>query len=191
LRNHRRAQTNELISIVRNNGKKAVNARDLHKRPEVTTRFNDWITRRIEEYGFSEGEDFYSILSKSTGGRPAAEYILTLDTAKELAMLENNEKGREIRRYLIRIEEAWNSPEAVSNRLSELRLNAEHIRQQIAGTPIGEKAVVHNTVLYNILTKLQYGGMPEVAQSLHISIDGINIMLNAVLSAHRCTAVLP
>jgi anti-repressor protein len=182
---------NELIPFVRNNGKKAVNARDLHERLEVTTRFNDWIARRIAEYDFREGEDFYSKLSKSIRGRPATEYILTLDMAKELAMLENNEKGREIRRYLIRIEEAWNSPEAVSNRLSEMHLNAERVRQQIADTPIGEEATVRSTVLHTILTKMQYTDIPEVAYGMGIKTDDVYKMLNAVLDAKRCVTILP
>lgn len=79
------------------------NARDLHAALGVEARFNDWIRRRLEEYGFIEGEDFYSILSK-TRGRPATDYHLTLDTAKELAIVENNEVGRRIRRYLIALE---------------------------------------------------------------------------------------
>ena len=79
-------------------------AKDLHAFLDVQTRFNDWVSRRIEQYGFVEGEDFYSVLSKSEGGRPATEYHLTLDTAKELAMVENNEQGRQVRRYFIAME---------------------------------------------------------------------------------------
>ena len=80
-----------------------VDARLLHSFLEVVTRFNDWITRRIEEYEFIDGQDFYSILSK-TSGRPSQEYHLTLDMAKELAMVERNEKGRQARRYFIECE---------------------------------------------------------------------------------------
>ena len=84
------------------------NARDLHAALEVETRFNDWLSRRISEYGFIDKEDYYSILSKTSkgtkGGRPTTEYHLTLDMAKELAMVENNEKGRQIRRYFISLE---------------------------------------------------------------------------------------
>ncbi|WP_315807511.1 antA/AntB antirepressor family protein [Pseudomonas sp. C9-3] len=80
------------------------NAQDLHQFLEVQTRFNDWMARRIEQYGFVQGEDFYSVLSKSDGGRPATEYHLTLDMAKELAMVENNEQGRQVRRYFIALE---------------------------------------------------------------------------------------
>lgn len=84
------------------------NARDLHASLQIQTRFNDWIDRRIEDYGFVEGEDFYSNLSKtskgSKGGRPTSDYRLTLDMAKELAMIENNEVGRQVRRYFIQAE---------------------------------------------------------------------------------------
>lgn len=79
-------------------------AQELHAFLDVQTRFNDWISRRVEQYGFIEAEDFYSILSKSEGGRPSTEYHLTLDMAKELAMVENNDQGRQVRRYFIAME---------------------------------------------------------------------------------------
>lgn len=108
-------------------------AKDLHTFLEVQTRFNDWIGRRIEQYGFVEGEDFYSVLSNRSasetpvcysdlsskpdvcspdlasktdrrGGHNRVEYHLTLDMAKELAMVENNDQGRQVRRYFIAME---------------------------------------------------------------------------------------
>lgn len=82
----------------------AVNARDLHTFLEVATAFKDWITRRIEDFGFTEGTDFCSFLSESLGGRPAKEYALTLGMAKELAMVERNEKGKQARLYFIECE---------------------------------------------------------------------------------------
>jgi len=77
------------------------NARDLHAFLEVQTQFKDWIVRRIEEYSFEEGKDFCSNLSESTGGRPAKEYALSLDMAKELSMVERTEKGKQARQYFI------------------------------------------------------------------------------------------
>src|SRR5699024_10405129 len=56
------------------------------------------------KYGFIEGEDFSTFLAKSTGGRPSTEYYLVLDTGKEIAMVENNEQGRAIRKYFIEVE---------------------------------------------------------------------------------------
>ncbi|WP_273755814.1 MULTISPECIES: antA/AntB antirepressor family protein [unclassified Bartonella] len=103
-----------------------VNARELHTFLEVNIRFNDWISRRIEEYSFQENQDFVSFtqkrvkpntfqenqgvvsftknLVKPKGGRPSTEYHITLDMAKELSMVERNEKGRQARRYFIECE---------------------------------------------------------------------------------------
>ena len=84
-----------------------VNARDLHKALEVKTQFNKWIERMIE-YGFVDGTDFWSFLSKtSSGGRPSVEYNLTISTAKEIAMLQRNEKGKQVRNYFIQVEERY------------------------------------------------------------------------------------
>lgn len=79
----------------------AVNARDLHAFLGVKTQFKDWIVRRIEDFGFGEDLDFCSFLSESTGGRPTKEYHLSLDMAKELSMVERNEKGKQARLYFI------------------------------------------------------------------------------------------
>ena len=88
----------------------AVNARELHTWLEVNTRFNDWIERRIKEYGFIEGQDFcYSNLSskEGRGGHNAIEYFITIDMAKELAMVERTDKGKEARQYFIAIEKQY------------------------------------------------------------------------------------
>lgn len=88
-----------------------VSAKQLHSFLSVGRDFSTWIKSRIDEYGFSFGEDFilsdYSPkLGKNTQrGRPEKDYILTIGMAKELAMLENNEHGRSIRKYFIRCEE--------------------------------------------------------------------------------------
>ncbi|EBI1478915.1 phage antirepressor Ant [Salmonella enterica] len=83
-------------------------ARELHTFLEVGKRFASWITERLTEYGFVENHD-YVIASqnreaKTRGGHNRKDYHLTLDTAKELAMVERNEKGRQIRRYFIECE---------------------------------------------------------------------------------------
>lgn len=83
-----------------------VDARDLHAFLEVGSAFKDWIARRIADYGFEDGKDFCSFLSESQGGRPAKEYVLSLDMAKELSMVERNEKGKQARQYFIDCERA-------------------------------------------------------------------------------------
>ena len=104
---------NELIRIENNGGVQTVNARELHEFLQVQTRFNDWIKVRIEKYGFIEGGDFKAITEiKITVQGNMSEFIsyhLTLEMAKELSMVENNEKGKEARRYFIECEKKLNS----------------------------------------------------------------------------------
>lgn len=110
--------TMEIAPIFDNeNGEVKISGRQLHMFLEVPTRYNDWFARMCE-YGFTEGVDFYSNLSKTSelGGRPAIDHLMTLSMAKELAMLQRTEKGKEARRYFIRIEEEWNTPERVMAR---------------------------------------------------------------------------
>ncbi|EIB5212436.1 phage antirepressor Ant [Campylobacter sp. CFSAN093242] len=70
---------------------------------EIDTKFADWIKNRISHYNFIENQD-YIIELVYTKGRPRKEYYVTLDMAKELCMVENNEKGRQARRYFIECE---------------------------------------------------------------------------------------
>ncbi|WP_375702195.1 antA/AntB antirepressor family protein [Bartonella sp. AA89HNZF] len=89
-----------------------VNARELYTFLEVNSNFRDWIKNRIKEYGFLENKDFISFaknLAKPKGGRPSTEYHITLDMAKELSMVERNEKGRQARRYFIECEKKLKS----------------------------------------------------------------------------------
>lgn len=85
-----------------------VNARDLHSFLEVGRDFTTWIKGRIHQYDFVENHDFLvftSLGENLQGGRPSVEYSLSLNTAKELAMVENNDQGRRVRRYFIQMEE--------------------------------------------------------------------------------------
>lgn len=73
----------------------------------------------MTEYGFTEGEDFIGFSEKSdkpTGGRPSTDHQLTIPMAKEICMLQRNDKGKQFRQYFIRVEEAWNSPEMIMKR---------------------------------------------------------------------------
>lgn len=114
---------NELIHIEDSGEIQTVNARDLWEKLEAKKDFTDWIKYRIEKYGFIENKDFTTILGKTSkvGGRPSTEYHLSLDMAKELAMVENNEKGREIRRYFIRIEKKFRKWLTSRNRSKTIR----------------------------------------------------------------------
>lgn len=98
----------------------ACDARELHRSLGIRTAFNDWIGRRIADYGFQEGADFYSFLSESRG-RPSKEYALSIDTAKELAMVERTPAGRHVRRYFIACEKALRADAPKSEWLAALQ----------------------------------------------------------------------
>ena len=107
---------NELLKINTTDSERiTVSARDLHEALEVKTQFKDWFPRMCE-YGFEDGKDFCSFLSESTGGRPSQDAQITVDMAKEIAMLQRTEKGKEARKYFIQVEKEWNSPERVMAR---------------------------------------------------------------------------
>ncbi|MGL5458902.1 MAG: antA/AntB antirepressor family protein [Cetobacterium sp.] len=99
----------ELIKVTQNEkNEQLVSGRELHEFLGVKSRFNDWIKNRINKYDFIENTDFTTItksLVTAQGNRyEEIDYILKLDTAKELSMVENNEKGKEARRYFIECE---------------------------------------------------------------------------------------
>ena len=79
---------NELITINYENDKPMVNGRELHAALGIETRYNDWFLRMCE-YGFIEGRDFYSFLSKTnTGGRPSTDHQISINMAKQLCMIQ-------------------------------------------------------------------------------------------------------
>lgn len=100
----------------------AVNARDLWKKLEVKTQFNHWIGRRIKEYGFEEDRDFAVVKNDHgpNGQFQPIEYLISLDMAKELAMVENNEQGRKIRRYFIEVEREFSNDGGNTEKLLEV-----------------------------------------------------------------------
>lgn len=106
--------TNMLITPITEEGTDEIriSGRQLHMALDVKTLYKDWFPRMCE-YGFLEGKDFCSKMSESTGGRPSTDHLMTLSMAKEIAMLQRTDKGKEVRRYFIQLEEDWNTPEKV------------------------------------------------------------------------------
>ena len=104
----------ELIKITEQNGKRAVSARELHKFLEITERFGNWFERMLQ-YGFTENHDFTSVKSftlvNNGAQRELDDYALTLDCAKEIAMLQRSEKGKMARQYFIECEKQLRAKE--------------------------------------------------------------------------------
>ena len=100
----------KLITITEQKDIQLVDARELHQRLKVQTSFNHWFNRRVSEYNFDENKDYFTenqLLDKNDKKyphRPRTEYFLTIDMAKEIAMVERTEVGKEIRNYFIEME---------------------------------------------------------------------------------------
>lgn len=107
---------NELIEVTLNdNHEPIVSGRQLHEALGVNSRYTTWFDR-MKEYGFTEGQDFLPILGKSTGGRQATDHAIKLDMAKEIAMIQRTERGKQVRQYFIQVEKDFNSPEKIMAR---------------------------------------------------------------------------
>ncbi|PCF79303.1 phage antirepressor KilAC domain-containing protein [Staphylococcus delphini] len=108
------------------NGEIAISGRELHQALEVKTRYNDWFERMIN-YGFEENSDYTALTQKRVTAQGNAvnylDHALTLDTAKEIAMIQRSEPGKRARQYFIQIEKAWNSPEMVMQRALKIANN--------------------------------------------------------------------
>lgn len=131
---------NELIKVNYDNDRPTVLARDLHEFLEVETEYRHWFPRMCE-YGFVQNVDFNPVKNdrvQNEGGRMVTRTIddaqLTIEMAKEICMLQRNEKGKQARQYFINLEKAWNTPDMIMSRalkmaekqLSSLKLvNAE------------------------------------------------------------------
>lgn len=87
-----------------------VNARDLHEFLEVKAKFADWIKNRISDFDFQENQDYLTVSKILENGGRTKEYLLTLNMAKELSMVERNEKGKQARQYFIQCEKLAKDP---------------------------------------------------------------------------------
>ena len=174
--------TSQLIPVfngtISNETALLVNARDLHTFLDVGKRFASWIVERIAEYGFVENQDFMiisQVREKIGRGRPAKDYHLTLDTAKELAMVERNEKGRQVRRYFIECEKRLRQQETKVEKVLSGFMPAivEAIKledkkeysaplkpgyRSLSHSPSGVLGLTEHSLLKNLLNQLQDDG---------------------------------
>lgn len=126
--------SHSLIPIHEENEQYPVNGRELWEKLNIGTEYAKWFSRSCE-YGFECGKDYEEVFVKNDentngkriAGRPSTNHRMTISMAKEICMLQRTEQGRAVRKYLIQVEEAWNSPDAVINRalkISQSRVEA-------------------------------------------------------------------
>lgn len=106
---------NEIIKVNCETEQPTVSARDLYEGLKINSNFTTWFNR-MAEYGFENGKDFFPKKEESTGGRPATDFDMTLDMAKQICMIQRSPEGKKCRQYLIDLEKAWNAPEQVMAR---------------------------------------------------------------------------
>ena len=111
---------NELVTVYETStGEKVVYGSELHEVLGVKSNYREWIKRRIIDIDALDDEDFTTVeIPTVSGGAPKKEYIIKLDTAKEMAMLERNEKGKQVRRYFIQVEKKYKSASLATQELS-------------------------------------------------------------------------
>lgn len=135
---------NDLVPVYETStGEKVVYGTELYAVLEVKSRFNDWVRNRLNDCEAVENEDFEALTKNLVSGGQSKEYIIKLDTAKEMAMLERNEKGKQVRRYFIQIEKKYKensladlSPElraviVVDKRITKVEKKVEHLEYDI------------------------------------------------------------
>lgn len=122
---------NEIIAINYESGEPTVSARSLHEQLHIGTEFAKWFSRMCE-YGFTTGIDYSEVIVKndenSKGGRPATDYEVSVDMAKQICMIQRTPEGKQCRQYLIDLEKAWNTPEQVMARA--IKVAEETIERQ-------------------------------------------------------------
>lgn len=134
-----------------------VNARELHEFLQNKTRFNDWIKNRINEYEFKENVDFVGFTEnlvkpqnqENKGGRPTKEYFVTLNMAKELAMVERTDKGREARQYFIACEQKLLALQATKPQptvSTQANRQISELIRTLQETIRGQTAMIHKLV---------------------------------------------
>ena len=151
-----------------NDGSVAVMGHDLHEFLEVGTKYQDWMPRMIE-YGFTEGQDFNLLKIEKVQmegrryvTREVIEHVMTIEMAKEISMIQRNEKGKQARQYFISIEKAWNSPEMIMKRalqIADRKIVDLQQRVQLDKPKVifaDAVAASHTSILVGDLAKLLY-----------------------------------
>lgn len=162
---------NELLKV--NFDTQTVSARELHEKVGSTERFSSWFSRQLQ-FGFSENEDYTTVKVltevQNNGGlqkRELTDYNMSVDMAKQICMVQKNERAKAVRQYLIDLEKAWNTPEQVMARalkiadrqIEELKNNNLMLEQKVkADKPktifADAVATSHTSILVGDLAKL-------------------------------------
>lgn len=153
---------NGLVNVYdyKNENEKIVNARELHEFLGIGKDFTSWIKQKLTKYGFEEGIDYFLTLTKIGERKNVVrhEYYLKIDTAKEIAMVENNEQGRNARKYFIEVEKKFkqqnSQPPTTLEALQSMINNMVEQERRMKQLEIEQKEVKDNVLqMKNYLTE--------------------------------------
>lgn len=126
---------NELVPVYETStGEKVVYGSELHEILGVKSNYRDWVKNRLNDCEAIENEDFQIFAKNLAKGRPAQDHIIKLDTAKEMAMLERNEKGKQVRRYFIGVEKKYKAQIGQRDKGDKLHIMEMNARSRMAQT---------------------------------------------------------
>ena len=181
---------NDLIPVtVNENDEQVVSGRALHEFLEWETRYNDWFPRMCE-YGFVEGIDYCTFLSNGEGFGKAAtrtDHAVKIDMAKELCMIQRNEKGKQARQYFIAIDRAWNTPEMVMTRalrMAENNIKSLRVENDKQKQLIGELQPKADYVDH-ILSSTGVMAISQIAADYGMSANALNKILEEERIQHK------
>ena len=163
-----------LIPVREHEGQQVASGRDIHAYLGVDTAYTKWFSRMVE-YGFTEGQDFLTFLTESTGGRPSTDHAITFDMAKELGMIQRTPKGKEIRQYFIEVEKQRRQPQELTRSdLARMVLEAEEEKKALEAQVEADRpkvvfadavATSKTSILVGELAKILRGNGIEVGQN--------------------------
>lgn len=131
---------NDLVPVyTTDTGEKVVYGSELHAVLQVKSRFNDWVRNRLNDCDAVENEDYETLTKILVSGGKSKEYLIKLDTAKEMAMLERNDRGKQVRRYFIEIEKKYKEQKMNLDQLSPQLQMFGALFQAIANQEIKQK----------------------------------------------------
>lgn len=172
-----------LIKVTYENERPTVMGRDLHNFLGVTERYSSWF-ERMQQYGFAETIDYLGCKVFNTlAKQELQDHQLTIEMAKEISMLQRNEKGKQARQYFIQLEKEWNSPEKVMARALKIAdekiqcLEIENLQQKQMLAEFSPKASYYDVVLQT----------PDVVSATQIAKDygKSAIWLNNILHENK------
>lgn len=175
---------NDLINInYDGSDRPTVMGRELHAALEVKTAYKDWFPRMCE-YGFVENEDYTRCSNLSTenqrGGQNKIDHAITIPMAKELCMLQRSEKGSFFRKYFIKVEEAWNSPEMIMKRALEIaNSRVKELQISVASLTVDNEIMRPKAEYFDeLVDRNLLSGIRETAKELKVK---QNVFVNFLL----------